>query len=196
MSRGTFMLTAGMAAATFLAGCGGAEPGTTYTLGAVSYESAFATSREVLSQHFSVLPSDPGSGVLTCRPKPVEAETPDASGRVDVSRGLLGLTSAGRRQTATLRLLREGKLIVAHLAVTIEQRGDPVYRGMPQPDQEYSSVPNLSPAEETAATTPDQNDVWRPVGRDEALERTILDDIRSALAPPAGKKPPAKAPKS
>ena len=185
MSRGRWTAAAAataLAALTVLSGCGVTEPGTRRTLGEVSYESAFATSREVLSQHFSVLPSDPSEGVLTCRPKAAEPR----------SARLIGLTTTGRRKTATLRLLREGKRVVAHVAVTIEQQENPVYRSAPQPGDEYSSVPNLTPAQEDAATTPEQNDVWQTVGRDHPLERKILDAIHRALNPPGAT--PAKKP--
>jgi hypothetical protein len=178
MSRTAFTAAAATAAA-FLAGCGASEPGSTRNLGAVKYEAALAASREALSQHFSILPSEPGSGTLKSRPKAVSAG----------AGGLIGFTTTGRRETATLRLLREGNQVIAHLAVTVEQQGNPVYRSMPQPDREYSSVPNLTPAQEDAATTPDQNDVWRAVGRNQALERTILTDIYRALNPPAKGKP-------
>ena len=176
MSQGTYLVIASIVAAGLLGGCGGATPGTSRTLGAVSYESAYAAGREVLSQHFSVLPSDPASGTLTCRPRAADARPG----------GLIGFTPTGRRKTATLRLLREGKKIVAHVAVTVEQQGRPVYRSMPQPGQEYSSVPNLTPAEEEAATTPEQNDAWRTVGRDRALEQVILNDLYRKLNAPAG----------
>jgi len=192
MSRRTFAIVAVPAcvgAALFalmaVSGCSGAEPGTSRLLGKVSYGSAYATSREVLSQHFSVLPSDPSDGVLVCR---ATAEPGAAK-----SARLIGLTTSGRRRRAKLRLVREGELIVAHMAVTIEQQENPVYRNAPQPDQEYSSVPNLTPAQEDAATTPEQNDVWQVVGRDRILERRILADIHRALSP-AGGKPPAKPP--
>ena len=191
MSGTTFMAAAATAAA-FLAGCGVSEPGTTRDLGAVKYEAALAASREALSRHFSLLPSEPGSGTLTTRPKAVEPDAARLPRRADVSRGLIGFTAAGRRETATLRLLREADRVVAHLAVTVEQQGNPVYRSMPQPDREYSSVPNLTPAQEEAATTPDQTDVWRVVGRDRSLEHTILTEIYQALHPPAKKEPPEK----
>lgn len=175
MSRFALLLAL-LSSAAMLVGCQDAAVGTTRSLGTVRMAEAAATSREVLAQHFSVLPAEAGAQtVIECRPQVMK---PKAS-------GLLAISPASRRKTATCRLMKQGKTVVAKLAVQVEEQGRDVYRGMGEIDQNYSGVPNRTPAQEDAATTPRQNDVWRATGRDRRLEGQILAEIHRQLHPPA-----------
>jgi len=180
MPRCVWIVTAAIAAGS-LFGCSPSLPGTGRTLGAVNYETAFAAGRRVMSQYFSVLPGGAESGLLQTRP--MSAKAGPAGG--------IGLGSADRRKVATLRLSRRGEVVMAHLSIQVQGQRKDVFRQLRHDDQAYTSVPNQTPAQEEAATTPEQNDVWRNVGRDRKLERQILGEIYQALHPPTAK-PPAK----
>ena len=173
-------MTAAIAAGSLL-GCSPSLSGTSRTLGAVNYETAYAASRRVMSQYFSVLPGGPETGVLQSRPAQAKAGPS----------GTMGLSSTDRRKVATLRLSRQGEIVIANLHVEVQGQRKDSFRQLRHDDQAYSSVPNQTPAQEEAATTPEQNDVWRSVGRDQKLERQILNEIHQALNPPPAK-PPAE----
>jgi len=147
------------------------DMGRSRPLGEVSYGTAFATARDVMAQYYSIESSDASTGEIVSRPK-----------RVDAGRDRL-LGGSPARQVARLRLRREGKGVVAHLAVAVQRQGSAVYRQHSGIDETYSSVPNQTPAEADAATTPEQNEAWRTVKHDRALEQRILGQIHRALHP-------------
>lgn len=194
MTRATLLIVAAALAASCLIGCtepfgefGGlgddARAGTRKPLGAVTHDAALAAGRKALSQHFSLLPMR-RKGVLKSRPKFVQAE----------AGGLFKVTPTSRRKTATLYLTSSDEQMVAQLAIQVEQQGSGAFRSLGAED-EYSSAPHRTPAQEEAATTSEQNQLWRPAGRDRSLERRILSQIYRILHPPgAAKEPPAKAP--
>jgi len=72
---------------------------------------------------------------------------------------------------ATVRLQRQG-------AAGFEQFGA---------DGNYSTIPNETPSQKTAATTPQQNEAWETRARDRGMERTIVHELYDALHP--GKTP-------
>ena len=166
-------LIVGVLAILVLSGCNIRTPGMTQLMGEIRYETAFATGREVFSQYFSVDPegTDPATGVIKARPKPIEAGN---------SR-LLGGSPA--RQIATLRIRRDGKNILAHVVVETQRQGAEIYRHMGTGEENYDSVPNKPPSELDAATTPEQNEAWRTQGYDHDMERKILEDLYLALNP-------------
>jgi hypothetical protein len=145
--------------------------GKTRSLGHAEYAVAFAQGRQVMQQYFQLDRADPDKGVITTKPKPI-GERPAR---------LLGKSSARKR--ATMTLLREGPEIVAYVSVPIEQRSTTeTFPKMPQ-NEPYSSVPNQSPAYEEAATTPQQNELWRINSYDHRLEESILDDLYKRMHP-------------
>ena len=166
----TGLLAAACMTAGLLGGC--AQPiGRARPLGEVSYEAAFATAREVMAQYFSIESADPQTGVIRSRPKPIRA-------RAD---RLLGGSPA--RQVATMRLRRDGRQVVAHLAVAVQRPGSAAHRQMRMNADNYSSVPNQTPAQVEAATTPDQNESWRTDKYDRVMEQKILTQIHRSLHP-------------
>lgn len=156
-----------------LSGCNLRTAGTPRALGDVEYASAFATGREVMGQHFSIASADVETGVIQSRPRPVKV------------RGERLLGGSPARHVATLRIVRRGGEVVAYASVVLQREGSSVYQTRPRDAENYDSVPDLTPAEELAATTPDQNEVWRTERHDRALERRILDDLYKALHPQA-----------
>jgi len=170
MTRHRWLLI-GVLAILVLSGCNVRSAGMTQSMGEIRYETAFATGREVLSQYFSVDPegTDPATGVIKARPRPIDAGN---------SR-LLGGSPA--RQIATLRISRDGKNIIAHVVVETQRQGSAIYRQMGSEEENYDSVPNKPPSELDAATTPEQNEVWRTQNYDHDMERKILEDLYAAL---------------
>ena len=154
-----------------LAGCNGGTGGTRRVLGPVSYDKAFATGREVMSQYFSLAEVDPDAGLIKSRPQFVEA------GRLRLSSNSPG------RQVATLRLRADGEYVIARLAVVVHREGSHIHKFVGEREENYSGVPNRTPAEIEAATTAEQNQAWQAVRYDHQLERTILRQISGALRP-------------
>ena len=152
-----------------LAGCNADAGGTRRVLGPVSYDRAFAAGRDVMSQYFSLAEVDSDAGLIKSRPRLVEA------GRLRLSSNPPG------RQVATLRLRADGEYVVARLTVVVHREGSHIHKYVGERDENYSGVPNRTPAEIDAATTPEQNQAWQAVRYDHSLERTILDQIGAAL---------------
>jgi ribosomal protein L12E/L44/L45/RPP1/RPP2 len=171
-------LAAVLVTASVLAGCG-QTPGTTRNLGAVEYAPAFATARQVLSQYFSVESDDEATGVIQSRPKSEKEAWNRLAG------------GSPTRQVATMRLRKAGANVIAQLSIAVQARGGDIHGVMPRTREDYSTVPNQTPAEGEAATTAEQNEAWRTDRYDHALERKILDDIARAIE---SKPAPATAP--
>ncbi len=153
------------------AGCSTASPGSSQSLGTVKYAQAFAAANDTMSQYFSIASSDAATGVIKARPKAVDAPR----------ERLLGKSPA--RQVASMRIWPRGKDILADVTVTIQRRGDSVYRSMPAPGENYEGVPNKPPSAREAATTIEQNESWRTEKHDRAIERKILQDLYLSLHP-------------
>lgn len=166
-----YVLVIPVAALICLCGCSVAVPGTTRTLGQVEYASAFATAHEVVKQYFPVASADPATGIIQSRPKPVHAQ----------GERLLGSSPA--RKVATVRISRKNGRVVAHASVALQREGSAVYRTRTDPGENYDEVPNRTPADEIAASTPEQNEVWQTEKYDHATERKMLDDLYNALHP-------------
>lgn len=170
----TGLFVAACMAAGLLVGC--TEPiGRARSLGEVGYQPAFATAREVLAQYYSIESADPQTGVIRSRPKPVQARAERIVGKSDA------------RQVATMRLRRDGREVIAHLAVAIQRQGSTIHRQMRMDADNYSSVPNQTPAEVEGATTPEQNESWRTDKYDRVMEQTILNQLYRAMHPQPGK---------
>ncbi len=152
-------------------GCNVAGPGTTRNLGQVDYASAFEKGREVMGRHFSIASADPDSGLIEGRPTPVQV------------RGERILGGSAARHLATLRIRRSEAGIVAHASVALQREGSTIPRTAVPPEENYDSVPTLTPAEETAAITPEQGDLWQTERYDHALQRRILEELYRAIHP-------------
>ncbi len=138
-------------------------------LGAVSYAEAFQAGRAAFAQHFTVESSDPAGGTITGRPKPIDA------GRDR----LFGVSPA--RQVATMRITERGGQVYADVRVNVQRQDVGALRQM-QPVTVDNELPNRTPAQETAAISADQDQAWQTTGRDEALERAVLEAVVDRLA--------------
>ena len=166
-------LTIAAAMAAGLCGCGVSSPGTTMVLGQVEYSSAFAAGRETMAQYFSVASADPDTGVIEARPKFVQAE-PER---------VLGNSQA--RQLARLTITTKDGQAVALATVELQREDSSLHQSRQIPQENYSAVPNRTPAEEAAAVTPQQEETWRTQRYDHSMERRILDDLFKSLHPEA-----------
>ena len=137
-------------------------------LGEVNYADAFRAGRTVMGQYFSIASADAVSGKIISRPKAVDA----ARDR------LLGSTPA--RKVAHMQIRRKGSMVFADVRVYIQRQDVDAFRRM-QPITVDSDVPNRTPADESAATSAEQNQTWPTTGRDHQLEQKILADLFRAL---------------
>ena len=163
------------------AGCNSTVPGTRRVLGPVDYDRAFSVSRRILKQHFSLAEIDRERGVLRSRPRWVEP-----------SRRLLR-PRVPARQIATFRIRPDEPYVVVRLSIAVEYPVSQADRFAQQDEENYSGVPNRTPAELEAATTPRQNASWRKVRYDHSLERAILEELAEALRPFRTSQPSAPA---
>jgi hypothetical protein len=161
-----------IALAMGVAGCA-ESPGTTRDLGAVSYEMAFVTARDVIGRHYDIAHSDPATGRVETVAKPVE---PGPA-------GVLGGSVRDAREQATLQLRREGERVTARLAVALQRRRSSISRRMTLAEEDYSGVPNKTPAEIDAATTTEQNQTWQTERYLAHRQRALLTEIYRAVHP-------------
>jgi len=170
-----FVLT-GVVISTALIGCKADAPsGTRLSLGDVSYDEALVVGREVMSKHFELAPGSAGGSEIVALPKPVGAR----------AQRILGGKSP-TRQIATLRLQSQQGHVVVNVSVRLQRQGSAGYEQFGASGN-YSTIPNDTPSQGTAATTPEQNEAWETRGRDTALERTIVQELYGAMHP--GKAP-------
>lgn len=140
---------------------------------------AFAKAREVLSQYFSIESADRDTGVIRSRPRPAELG------------GQRILGSSAAQETAVLTLRRQDGRLLATLNIQVERLVSPAHRALAPRAETYSGVPDQTPADVEAATTPRQNQTWRQAGRNHQLEATILDDLAKALGSAAAQTQPS-----
>jgi len=145
--------------------------GTRLSMGQIEYQQAFAAASEVIRKHYELKSADPDAGVVTARPKPVDPTTTR----------ILGGTSPAR-QIASIRLQEQEGQVVAIAEVRVQRQGSAGFRQL-DGGENYSTVPNQTPAQGTAATTPEQNEAWETQGRNRALERKMLNELYQALHP-------------
>lgn len=166
-----------LVAAGMLAGCSQEMASTSRVLGEVSYGQAFTAGKQVMGNLFQVASADLHSGVITSRPKSVNLRSER------LVTGLVGMTGSAARRVATLRLQRRGTAVIAFASVEIQRRDSAVQRHRGADMENYDSVPNKTPAELEAASTPEQNDLWRTQRRDRAMEEKILSAVYVKLTP-------------
>jgi hypothetical protein len=154
-------------------GCQGEEY-TTMPLGNVPVDVAFKEGKSVMQQYYSLESSDPATGEIVARPKNVEG-SPDR---------LLG--KSGARQKAKMWIIRNGAETLAQVSVLV-QRQDVGGFAMMQTPTVNNDAPNRSPAEESAALTPEQNTAWEDTTRDTRTERIILMDLLNRVHPETAK---------
>ena len=146
--------------------------GTSRGLGDTSYQEAFATGRQVMSQYFSIASSDANTGIIKSRPQRVDAG----------KERLLGRSPA--RQIATMQISQEDGQVIAQVLVMQQRQGSNVRRqmGYSMERENYSGNPgDESPANLDAATTAEQNESWADEKARHDIETDILSDFYKRL---------------
>lgn len=168
-----------LAAAGMFAGCSPEMASTSRVLGDVSYGQAFAAGKQVMSNFFPVASANLHSGVITSRPKPITLR----SERLVTGLVLVGMAGSPARRIATLKLRRSRGSVIAFASVEIQRQDSAVHRQRGADLENYDSVPNMTPADLEAASSPGQNEMWRTCRHDRAMEERILSAVYAALNP-------------
>lgn len=173
-AHGMKIIAAATLALITLAGCSVAPEGRYRELGNVSYTDAFAAATEVMKQYYTVEDTDPLTGTIQAKPLAVDEK----------GERILGGNSPAR-QLAKITLRNEGGIIVAYASVAVQRQGADTLRQMrtTRGQEDYSTVPNQSPAYDEAATTAEQNENWMTYDYAHDLETKILDDLYRSLHP-------------
>ena len=114
--------------------------------------------------------SDPTTGVIKTEPI---LTTPSAA-RTSVGTRLR--PSSRLRRLATVRVGQGAGVVNVYARVALQEQTTEAHR-MFQRDHAISDIPGDTPIDREAATTSEQNTVWRTIGRDRAAERRILEAI-------------------
>ena len=173
------MLVSALIAVT---GCTQPEaPYTARSMGTVEFDDAFATAKAVISNYFTIAYADEATGLIQCEPK--RGEEAGLSPKADM------------RQVATFRLMREDNgMIRATASIAVQRQTQDSQRMVNPMNEPYSSVPNQTPAQVEAATTPEQNQTWSTIRYATAAENRILSDLYQALHRPTTGTSPASQP--
>ncbi len=165
-----------------IAGCGGPEePYTARSMGNVEFDDAFATAKAVISNYFKISYADESTGLIQCEPK--RSDEAGLSPKADM------------RQVATFRLTRgDNGMIRATASIAVQRQTQDLQTMVNPMNEPYSSVPNQTPAQVEAATTPEQNQTWSTIRYATAVENRILSDLYQALHQPATGTSPASHP--
>ena len=170
MLQKALSLVAVLTLAGSLPGCAEQSPGIVRTLGATNPSLAFATAKDVISQYYDIESADPATREITCKPKMIQAP----------NERLLG--GSPTRQVAKMRLFPMDNSLAAQVSIVVQRQGSSVIRAY-RSTSKYNSVPDETPVDVDAATTPEQNEVWQPAGYDHDTERKILEDLYIRLHP-------------
>ena len=172
MFRHCLFILTGVVISIALVGCkSNISSGTRLSLGDVSYDEARAVAREIMSKHFELVPGNPGDSEIVALPKSVDPR----------AHRILGGKSP-TRQLATLRLQPQQGYVVANVSILLQRQGSESLKPFGTTGN-YSTIPNDTPSQNEAATTPEQNEAWETRGHDRVLERTIVQELYDALHP-------------
>ena len=122
--------------------------------------------------------ADPESGVITTEPTVAKLDTERVGGRAMLS-------SSGRgRRIVEVRLVESSSGANVHCRVAIQLLTTEAHR-MFRHEAAGADIPNETAIDLDAASTAEQNAVWKTVRRDKPAERQILDAIvaRANVAP-------------
>ncbi|MFA6133814.1 MAG: hypothetical protein WC869_07360 [Phycisphaerae bacterium] len=165
MYRYAFLMLA-VAGAVFAGGCSAdlsQYPGR--SLGMVHYGDAVDVARQVMGQYYSVAEVDADAGVIKSMPKRTE----------------MALAGGPAREIATVYLRKRGDEVVVNCSVIVQTSAGPDGSRLNPTRTSYSGVPNQTPSEMEAATTPKQNDAWVEQRQNTSMANKILNDIYAAL---------------
>ncbi len=160
-----------LAVASITGGCASFGPGTKRSLGEVDFDEAFGSAANVFSRYFKIAEADMFTGEIKSEPERFE----DGSERI--------IDNMPTRRLASLNLYRKNGDVFARATVEIQQLQPDRAHQSAWAGENYDTVPNQSPAEMEAATTPQQNRNWETIRYDHQLEHAILSDLQNRLHP-------------
>lgn len=136
----------------------------------------FATAQQVLVDlGYRLRRADPESGVITTEPTAVKLDTESVGGRATLS-------SSGRgRRIVEVRLVEGSSGANVHCRVAIQLLTTEAHR-MFRHEAVGADIPNETAIDLEAASTAEQNAVWKTIRRDKPAERQILDAIVARAA--------------
>jgi hypothetical protein len=137
-------------------------------------EAVFDAATRVLAEHFSIARADRTAGLVEGVPE----ETVGSS-----RGGRLGDVVVGprrERRVAEVRVEKAGGLVKVYCKVQVQEYDTQAHQMF---DREHArdDLPGSTPADRDAATTTEQNAVWRNRQRDRDMESEILRAIREQL---------------
>ena len=123
--------------------------------------------------NYSIAKRDAARGIITTNPVPVAR---DSEHSIRVENPL--------RKLAEVRIVGSGDTVKVHCKVIIQEQATENYRLLVH-ERGGDDVPGHHTAiDRDAATTPEQNSVWRTIRRDRSAEREILDRITADAEAP------------
>lgn len=137
----------------------------------VDRATAFAAATEAMRQNYSIAEIDRDQWMIHSVPEETEEEatTPRVGDLVGVARNV--------RRIATAYVTGTDQTAEAWCKIVIERNESNEHRLWVQ-DMKRDDTASATPAERDAATTTDQNSVWRTLRRDKRAERDLLNTIR------------------
>ena len=158
-------------AALIVTGCGNSAPSarafSQLRLPQTSRDTAYELLAETLAARYPIASADRGAGAINT--EPVETREANNQGRVG---DLMGVRRRIRR-TVNGRVTGNDTSAEVWCKVVVE-RYDPNASALFRNEMRMVDAPINTAADNEAATTTEQNEVWRTVRRDKRLERELL----------------------
>jgi hypothetical protein len=144
-------------------------------LSGASEAAVFDAAAQALGEHFTVRRYDRATGILEAVPK--ETVAAGHSGRL----GDVVAVPRRERRVAEMRVESAGAVVKVFCKVLVQEYDTQAHQ-MFNREHTLDDLPTDTPAERDAATTTEQNAVWRTQRRDRGLETQILRAVREQLA--------------
>lgn len=171
------MLTLGMMTAA-LAGCASPRPSAVnynaITMSGATEDAVLDAAEGALAEHFQLARRDAGTRTITTLP--TESTVTGKGERIG---DVIGATRRERR-TAEVRVEPAGPTVKVFCKVLVQEYDTDAHQVFSR-DLASDDRPGDTPAQRDAATTTEQNAVWRTKMRDKEMERQILRDIQERL---------------
>ncbi len=131
----------------------------------------FAAAEAALKElSYEIYNADPAKGTINALPisaTAAEKETRAGSGPGSQTR---------LRRAVYVRLTQSAAVVNVYCKVVVQEQTTEAHR-MFRHDHRVSDIPDDTPIDRDAATTKEQNTVWRTIRRDKATERAILEAV-------------------
>lgn len=163
---------------SWAAGCASPRPSAVnynvVTLSGATDLAAMDAAEGALAEHFTLARREAGTQTLTTLP--TESEAVGGGERIG---DVIGARRRERRY-AEVRIEPAGSSVKVYCKVLVQEYDTDAHQVFSR-DHATTDLPGDTPADRDAATTTEQNAVWRTKRRDKELERRILRDIQERL---------------